>query len=281
MLLKTRFKKIVEFKLIFQPGPYRSIWFRIRSDVSLDDDHFSLVLDNLIANCPAALYLMIAQEKALLVAQVLAKQFKFHHFDGPSESLVYYRWLNTQIADRVPGWATAIEGSMTLPLSADRTRVLLVHEYGQWKGPGGAVDAGEHALTTAKRELFEETNLKLNDDEPILYLGGLSQARARDNFVNDRFAVFAAVVANENELKLDQQEILKARWFSLEFLLDLEQQLTKQRQSKLSTNNTLKIDGEQYSALTLRCLRNFSDGKTFNCVVCKHAEYQYERVYFI
>jgi 8-oxo-dGTP diphosphatase len=41
----------------------------------------------------------------------------------------------------------------------------LLHGEGTWTMPGGKVDFGETIMTTAKRELFEETGIQANDLE--------------------------------------------------------------------------------------------------------------------
>jgi 8-oxo-dGTP pyrophosphatase MutT (NUDIX family) len=48
-------------------------------------------------------------------------------------------------------------------------KYLLVHnkKFGGWQFPGGKLESGENAERAAKREIFEETNLIIEDLEKI------------------------------------------------------------------------------------------------------------------
>ena len=89
---------------------------------------------------------------------LLDKGFRFyHHRTSPEgeDELVYYAWPDRpDFPDKVPPYATSTEGVGAILLSPDERRVLLVWEYGCWKMPTGAVDAGESALSALRREVL-------------------------------------------------------------------------------------------------------------------------------
>ena len=51
-------------------------------------------------------------------------------------------------------------GVVVVRLAADGWRVLMLRVYNYWDFPKGLVEAGEEPLTTAKREVLEETSIE-------------------------------------------------------------------------------------------------------------------------
>ena len=104
---------------------------------------------------------------------------------------------------------------MVLALSPDEQSVLLVHEYGHWKPPGGAVEPGKSFLETAIRELKEEVDV---DVDLVGYaprcLGGYHQPRSRDGIVNDNLKCLA-LRACSTVFTPDMQEVHRAKWVIL------------------------------------------------------------------
>ena len=88
--------------------------------------------------------------------------------------------------------------------------VLLVrHSYGpsSWELPGGGMRRDEEPVATARREMNEELGLSIDDwtrqGETVVDLG----------HHRDRVQFFTAEV-NSPEIKVNQAELLEARWFS-------------------------------------------------------------------
>ena len=95
-------------------------------------------------------------------------------------------------------------------------RLLLVrHSYGRsdlWMLPGGAIDKGEEAADAAVRELKEETALDaLNLRFFAHYHNALEGKR-------DHVALYSCQVTGSP--RIDEQEIIEARFFALDALPD-------------------------------------------------------------
>ncbi len=105
-----------------------------------------------------------------------------------------------------------IAGVMVFALSPDEQSVLLVHEYGHWKPPGGAVEPGKSFLETAVRELKEEVDVEVDlDGYPPRYLGGYHLPRSRDDVINDNL-ICLALRARSTVFTPDMKEIHRAKW---------------------------------------------------------------------
>ena len=78
-------------------------------------------------------------------------------------------------------------GGVRVIVTDEKDRLLLVcqHHEGKdiWMLPGGAIEAGENAMEAARREVLEETGLKVKVGELIWHIEEVSQKRGQ-RFVN-------------------------------------------------------------------------------------------------
>lgn len=92
---------------------------------------------------------------------------------------------------------------------------------GEWSIPCGHQEKNENKLTCAVRELFEETNIKV-DDNDLNYIGGIKTYDNTNNFVKGILSVF--VMYSDYEIypdlhnAKDGKEHEECGYFSLEKL---------------------------------------------------------------
>jgi 8-oxo-dGTP diphosphatase len=99
-------------------------------------------------------------------------------------------------------------------------RVLLVRNSYQdsWAAPGGGIKVHEAPALTAVREASEELGLHLSVDD-------LRHVLAIEHFWNDRrdmLQIFEAQLRNPPEVKIDNREIVEARFFTRQEALSLD-----------------------------------------------------------
>lgn len=89
---------------------------------------------------------------------------------------------------------------------------------GQWALPGGFVDYGESLETAARRELKEETNIRVND---LIQVGAFGNPKRdpRGHIVSVAFATF--VPPSEMQKIKGADDAADARWFSVNKLPEL------------------------------------------------------------
>lgn len=95
-------------------------------------------------------------------------------------------------------------------------RVLLVRSRLRrgWEYPAGGGESGETPESTCRREVFEETGLRLGDLVPL----GESQAPSGRPF----HTFFARIDAEDRaEMKIDRWEIAEARWVASSELVSM------------------------------------------------------------
>jgi 8-oxo-dGTP diphosphatase len=104
----------------------------------------------------------------------------------------------------------------------EQGRYLFVQEakaaaYGLWGPPGGHVERSETIQAGAIREVLEEVNFKVEliNDEPIY-----------ESFLDDENCFYRAFMARVSggELLLQEDEILSAKWYTLEQLNKLSEE---------------------------------------------------------
>src|SRR4030042_5073403 len=96
-------------------------------------------------------------------------------------------------------------------------RFLLVQEAskerGKWNQPAGWLDLKEDIITGAKREIQEETGLAI---ELIGFLGVYQLLKKPDSKLRHVIKFIFAAKALDDNIKFDPSELLDAKWFSLE-----------------------------------------------------------------
>lgn len=100
-------------------------------------------------------------------------------------------------------------------------RYLLVQEgnpkvYGKWNLPAGHVDKGETPRQAAVREAKEETGLDVELGQELLVLHVPAEHR--------NFRVYAAKITS-GRLKIPEDELLAAQWFTYEEVVAMKQGL--------------------------------------------------------
>ena len=95
----------------------------------------------------------------------------------------------------------------------------------KWGLPGGCQDLGENLRTTAVRELYEETGIKVKEDDLVLIdtLSGEKRKRSYPNgdiVYNNSSLYLCDVNSNDIDIKIDS-ESLRLEFFDINNLPDL------------------------------------------------------------
>lgn len=270
--------------------PWHRLWETCKAYVShfLKQQKDQLKADVAEGNPPSTkgVYVVVSQGsmQAIDFKWLSQQGFKFHHYRPPghgavprldeteiaaghpdgdehaTSEFVYYCWPGKPEDDKVPGYATSVEGSSGLLLSTDESKIMLVWERGNWQTPSGAVDPGEGKLAALEREMREEVNVTLDLSWPPHFVGGYQHSRARDNMVNDNFTAFLAKVASD-EFTADMAEIKLAAWFDWRDLL----QKWEASGSPKSTRVELDMGHEGKTKVRYNCikwLKRWADGQS-------------------
>ncbi len=94
----------------------------------------------------------------------------------------------------------------------DKFEVLLIHmNQGHWSFPKGHVENNESEVETALREVFEETNIKVNIDNSFREITSYSPNK---NIWKD--VIFFVGKANNNDIIIQKEELQDAKFVGIE-----------------------------------------------------------------
>lgn len=212
-----------------------------------------------------AIWIHIYEHQTIHLPEIIAMDYKFHHYDDTKKEYVYYKWNNPEMLDKVPKFATSIGGAAALILSQKQDKAFLVFEYGKFKCVTGSVECGELSVTTARREVFEETSIKLDPNFKPKVCGLWNISSARPGNINDTLICYAMCAMSE-DFKLDNTEVSDGRWFDISFLMSAYDSLivNKNWSSKDLSSNYIEYDGIKLSICAIIWLHNYVKGKTFD-----------------
>eukprot|EP01119_Soliformovum_irregulare_P005772 TRINITY_DN17523_c0_g1_i1.p1 TRINITY_DN17523_c0_g1~~TRINITY_DN17523_c0_g1_i1.p1 ORF type:complete len:257 (-),score=70.89 TRINITY_DN17523_c0_g1_i1:40-810(-) len=202
---------------VIKKGRYGNTEILIKSGMK-DKDLVALMAKEEKKNDKSAVFLFVPEYMMPNHLQtILSRHYKLHRTQqmGNILNYVYYKWTAKGV-DKVPAYASSVEGVTALILSPDEKKMLIVKEGQQfWKFVSGSVEQGETALEAIVREIQEEVGLEVDQEKPVFYLGGWNKKRVRFGCINDNFSCYVLKATSE-DLKLDVTEIREAMWVPLE-----------------------------------------------------------------
>lgn len=164
------------------------------------------------------IWLEIPASRAELISVAVEMGVVFHHCTADTLMMC----LRLKADSYLPLAATHSVGVGAVVLSTSG-KVLLVQEKplpgrspSYFKLPGGMVDANEHLVDAAIREVMEETGVVARFES---FLG--LRHHHQGQFGASNLYMVCRLTAEETEPKADPREILQARWFDCaEYLID-------------------------------------------------------------
>jgi 8-oxo-dGTP diphosphatase len=106
-------------------------------------------------------------------------------------------------------------------------RLLLVQrcDSGEWELPGGRVDVGESAITTAVREVAEESGIVVQVTDVIgIYTDPCYIVRSVSGEVRQQFVVLVRASSVSGRPRADRRETSAAAWFAPSSVAELPMQ---------------------------------------------------------
>jgi len=130
-------------------------------------------------------------------------------------------------------------------------KYLLIREakdscYGKWNIPSGRVEENEYILNAAVREIKEETNLDVDLTGLISVYNNMF-----DGFNSIAF-IFVSNITKLNSIEFEKKEILEAKWFSLDELKNMKDELRDYEYITNSIEKLIKKDIKPLDTIIVR-----------------------------
>ena len=117
-----------------------------------------------------------------------------------------------------------------------KLKVLLLNSEGEWVFPKGHVEANETELDAAIRELYEESNVKVNAQESIGQVDEYKFYFSGENAVKV-IKVFAFIINDEREITYYKNEgFIDGKWVEVDYAL----KMLKHNDAKNALEKTIK-----------------------------------------
>lgn len=118
----------------------------------------------------------------------------------------------------------------------NKLNVLLLNSEGEWVFPKGHVEANETELDAAIRELYEESNVKVNAQESIGQVDEYKFYFSGENAVKV-IKVFAFIINDEREITYNKNEgFIDGKWVEVDEAL----KMLKHNDAKNALEKTIK-----------------------------------------
>ncbi|XWV26564.1 hypothetical protein QJ857_gp0503 [Tupanvirus soda lake] len=246
----------------------------ISDDITTDD--FNLLVSDLENQNIHTIYIHINEkilDKFLWI--ILDRNYKFRSYDeGIYE---YYKWTLKGIEDKVHPYATSTACASVMILSPDETSVLMVFENDMWKFVTGSNNFNELNLETAKREMFEEVGLEYDSRFEPKFIGMWNISGRNNGKINDVMTCYV-IKAKSFTLKLDDFEIVKAKWFKINDLIPITNMINNnfnENTTEPINMMTIKHDKEKYGYPYFLWINNWLNNKYFDFVNYKNVNVIY------
>ncbi|GAB5354926.1 hypothetical protein AAMO2058_000161300 [Amorphochlora amoebiformis] len=254
---------------VIQAARFGNYWIRIRRP-GISPSDLVAWMKTCESKKKAGVHIGIPQHLVTqaLIGAMTTMGYKFYTYHERTNELCWYKWARIGVPDKVPKYATSIEGGGVIVLSPDEKKVLLVKERGRYLRAGGALDTGESCLDTALRECREETGVEIDPSfTPVVGIA-YQQPASRDGTINDHFMLFV-VKAKSTDLNLDTNEIQGAHWFDIHVMLDawkeeqtkLKEEVKKAKGGIVAQPATVTVDGKVVGSMELLCMERYMTGK--------------------
>lgn len=103
-----------------------------------------------------------------------------------------------------------------LPIDIKTKQIYLGHhkKASDWIPPGGHIEPNEHPIDTVKREMFEELQFKLSNEEIRLFDLTIKNIDKPNRTCKSHYDIWYLVFMDKTDFIFDPREYYAASWFS-------------------------------------------------------------------